>query len=98
MEIKGTLHKKNDTQTVSEKFKKREFIDNTNRWNLDKAKKYVETLLYINKNNVNLSSINFENLDINDVDSRERIMSHLKCIDFKKMYSGDSLSDAEQGN
>lgn len=26
MEIKGTLHKKNDTQVVSEKFKKREFI------------------------------------------------------------------------
>lgn len=49
-------------------FKKREFIENTNRWNLDKAKKYVETLLYINNNNVELSSIDFEDLDINDVD------------------------------
>ena len=49
-------------------FKRRDFIDNTNRWNLDKAKKFVDILLYINEHDVNVESINFDELDINDVD------------------------------
>jgi len=49
-------------------FKRRDFIDNTNRWNLDKAKKFVDILLYINEHDVNIESIDFDELDINDVD------------------------------
>jgi group I intron endonuclease len=49
-------------------FPKKEFVENTNRWNLDKAKKYVEILNYINKNNVILKNIDIEELDINSVE------------------------------
>lgn len=48
-------------------FKRRDFIDNTNRWNLDKAIKFVDILNYINDNDVDLNSIDFDELDINDV-------------------------------
>jgi group I intron endonuclease len=49
-------------------FKRRDFIDNTNRWNLDKANKFVDILKYINDNDVDLDSIDFDELDINDVE------------------------------
>jgi group I intron endonuclease len=48
-------------------FKRRNFIDNTNRWNLDQANKFVDILKYINDNDVDISSIDFDELDINDV-------------------------------
>jgi group I intron endonuclease len=49
-------------------FKRRDFIDNTNRWNLDKANKFVDILKYINDNDVDLDYIDFDELDINDVE------------------------------
>ena len=49
-------------------FKRRDFIDNTNRWNLDKAIKFVDILKYINENDVDFDCIDFDELDINDVE------------------------------
>lgn len=50
------------------KYPKRIFNENTNRWNLDKANKFVEILKYINKNNVDMKNFNIEDIDINDIE------------------------------
>jgi hypothetical protein len=49
-------------------FPRKEFIDNTNKWNLDQAKKYIEILKYINENNVNIEFIDFDQIDINSIE------------------------------
>lgn len=50
------------------KYPKRIFNENTNRWNLDKSKKFVEILKYINNNNVILTFITTDDLEINDIE------------------------------
>lgn len=50
-------------------FPKKNFIDKTNKWNLDSAKKYIDILNYINNNNVDISIIDFNNIYLNSVDN-----------------------------
>jgi hypothetical protein len=49
-------------------FPKRIFIDNTNRWNLDQANKYLDILKYINENNINMDLFNIQEIDINSIE------------------------------
>lgn len=64
--IKG-YYVDNVMNNKNKKYLKREFIDKTNRWNLDQAKKFVEILKYINEHNVDLKLLDSNDLDINDV-------------------------------
>lgn len=50
------------------KHPKRLFINNTNRWNLDQANKFIDMLKYINENNVNIDFVHVDEMDVNDVD------------------------------
>ena len=47
---------------------KRYFQENTNRWNLDQANKFVNMLKYINENNVDMSLFPVESIDVNDIE------------------------------
>jgi hypothetical protein len=49
-------------------FQKRYFQENTNRWNLDQANKFVDMLKYINENNVDMSLFPIESIDVNDIE------------------------------
>jgi len=49
-------------------YPKRFFIENTNRWNLDQAKKFIDILNYFNSHDVKAINIDFLNLEINDVE------------------------------
>ena len=64
--IKG-YYVDNVMNNKNKKYLKREFIDKTNRWNLDQAKKFVDILKYINEHNVDLKLLDSNDLDINDV-------------------------------
>ena len=64
--IKG-YYVDNIMNNKNKKYSKREFIDKTNRWNLDQAKKFVDILNYINEHNVDLKFLDSNDLDINDV-------------------------------
>lgn len=48
-------------------YTKRIFNNNTNRWNLDQATKFVNMLNYINEHNVDMTQFSIEKLDIMDV-------------------------------
>jgi group I intron endonuclease len=48
-------------------YTKRIFNNNTNRWNLDQATKFVNMLNYINEHNVDMTQFLIEELDIMDV-------------------------------
>ena len=50
------------------KYPRRDFKENTNRWNLDQAKKFVEMLKYINENNVELKYATIDDLEVNDIE------------------------------
>ena len=50
------------------KYPERKFKGNTNRWNLDQAKKFVEMLKYINENNVELKYATIDDLEVNDIE------------------------------
>lgn len=49
-------------------YERRDFNENTNRWNLANSNKLVSMLQYINDNNVDISDFEIEDLDVNDVD------------------------------
>lgn len=49
-------------------YPERIFIDNTNKWNLDKAQKYIDILNYINENNVDMSKFDISIIDINTME------------------------------
>ena len=49
-------------------YPKRFFTENTNRWNLDQAKKFIDTLNYFNSHEVKAFNIDFLKLEINDVE------------------------------
>jgi len=56
----------NDNNNIP--YPKRIFSDNTNRWNLDQANKYLDILKYINENNVNMELFNIQEIDLNSVE------------------------------
>ena len=52
----------------NDSYLKRIFIDNTNRWNLDQAIKYLDMLKYIKENDVDMKLFDIKNIDINSVE------------------------------
>jgi hypothetical protein len=50
------------------KYPKRIFNKNTNRWNLDKATKFVDMLKYINENKVDMKYFDISSIDINSIE------------------------------
>jgi hypothetical protein len=49
-------------------YERRNFNENTNRWNLANSNELVSMLQYINDNDVDISDFEIEDLDVNDVD------------------------------